>query len=68
MNFDLKMVEEMNLRIITKNDAADPEIGFLTKSIPKPHGRSAAMPTALDLRMITNLQNKKIGSFRKQIC
>ena len=33
-----KMSEEMNLRIITKNHAADPEIGFLTKSILKPYG------------------------------
>ena len=28
-----KMGVEMNLRIITKNHAADPEIGFLTISI-----------------------------------
>ena len=36
----------MNLRIITKNHAADPEIGFLAKSISKPYGRATAMPTA----------------------
>ena len=34
----------MNFRIKTKNHAADPDIGFLTKSISKPFGR--AMPTA----------------------
>ena len=28
-----KMGVKMNLRIITKNHTADPEIGFLTKSI-----------------------------------
>ena len=40
---------EMNLRIITKNHAADPEIGFLTKSILKPYGRATAMPPAWEL-------------------
>ena len=39
----------MNLRIITKNHAADPEIGFLTKSISKPNDRATAMPTAWKL-------------------
>ena len=28
-----------------KNHAADPEIGFLTKSISKPYVRAMAMPT-----------------------
>ena len=42
---------EMNLRIITKNHASDPEIGFLTKSILKPYGRAAALPTALVFKM-----------------
>ena len=37
---------EMNLRLITKNHAADPEIGFLSKSISKPNGCATAMPTA----------------------
>ena len=36
-------------RIITKNHAADPEIRFLTKSILKPYGRAAVMPTAWEL-------------------
>ena len=38
-----------NLRIITKNHEADPEIGFLTKSTSKPYGRATAMPTAGEL-------------------
>ena len=41
---------KMHLRIITKNHAADPEIGFLTKSISKPFGRTAAMPPAWELK------------------
>ena len=43
------MAVKMNLRIITKNHAADPEIGFHTKSISKPNGRATAMPTAWEL-------------------
>ena len=39
----------MNLRMITKNQAADPEIGFLTKSIFKSLVRSAARPIAWEL-------------------
>ena len=50
--FILKMVVKMNLRILTKNHAADPEIGFLTKSILKPYGRVAAMPTAWDSKNV----------------
>ena len=34
----VKMSEEMNFKIITKNHAADPEKGFLTKSVLKPYG------------------------------
>ena len=41
-----KMAVKINLRIITKNHAADPEKGFLTKSISKPYGRATAMPPA----------------------
>ena len=41
-----KMNVEMNFGIIRKNYAAYHETGFLTKSILKPFGRSAAMPTA----------------------
>ena len=46
----LKIAVKMNLRIITKNHAADPEIGFLTKSFSKPHGCATTMPTAWKLR------------------
>ena len=49
INFDLKMEVKINLRIKTKNQAADPEIGFLKKSISKPCGRATAMPTAWEL-------------------
>ena len=41
---------KMNLRIITKNHAANPEIGFLTKSISMPVGRATAMPPASELK------------------
>ena len=40
-----------NLRLISKNYEADPEVGFLTKSISKPYGRATAMPTAWELRL-----------------
>ena len=39
----------MNIGMIMKNYAADPEIGFITKSISKPYGRSTAMPPAWKL-------------------
>ena len=45
-----EMGVKMNLRIITKNHQADPEIGFLTKLISKPYGRATAMPPAWELR------------------
>ena len=41
---------KMNLRTMTKNRAADPEIGFLTKSTSKPYGRATAKPPAWKLR------------------
>ena len=41
-----KIDVKMNLSIITKNHAADPEKGFLTKSILKTYGRAMAIPTA----------------------
>ena len=43
------MAVKMNLRIITRNHAADPEIGFLAKSISKSIGGATAMPTAWEL-------------------
>ena len=39
----------MNLRTITKNHEADPEIGILTKSILKPYDRATARPPAWEL-------------------
>ena len=42
----------MNLRIITKNHGADPETGFLKKSISKPNGCATAMSTAWEVKMI----------------
>ena len=41
---------KINFRIITKNHAADPENGFLTKSISKPNGRATVMPPAWELK------------------
>ena len=35
---------KMNLGIIMKNHAADPEIGFLTKSLSTPYDRKTDMP------------------------
>ena len=49
---------KMTFRIITKNRAADPEIGFLAKSILKPYGRTAAMPTAWKLIESNHIPNK----------
>ena len=43
------MAMKMNLKIIIKNNEADPEIGSLTKSISKPNGCATAMPTAWEL-------------------
>ena len=51
----------MNLRKITKNHAADPEIEFLTKSISKPYGRATAMPTAWELGRV------KLDSYQIQV-
>ena len=44
-----KMAVKMILRIITNNHAADPEKGFLTKSISKPFDRATAKPRAREL-------------------
>ena len=40
-----KMAVKINLTIITKNHAADPEIRFLAKSISTSNGYATAMPT-----------------------
>ena len=49
---------KMNSRIITKNHAADPEIGFLTKSISKLNGCARTMPTAWELRFRKIVRSK----------
>ena len=49
------MAVKMNLRVITKRFAADPEIGFLTKSISKANGYATAMPPAWELSIYTSL-------------
>ena len=63
---------KMNLRIIAKNLAADPEIGFLTKSILKPFGRATALPTAWKLKMLIlnflRVGREKSGSFVLRGC
>ena len=51
-----KMGVMMNLRIISKNHEADPEIAFLKKPISKPYSRATAMPPAYDF----NLNEKNI--------
>ena len=43
------MASKMNLTIGTKNHGADPEIGFLAKSISKFNGFATARPTAWEL-------------------
>ena len=62
----------MNLRIITKNHVADPEIGFQAKSISKSDGCATAMSTAWELTWLfisqrgRSFQQKKIG--KKIVC
>ena len=48
------MVVKMNSRIITKNHAADSEIGFLAKSTSKFNGCATAMPTAWEFYSVGN--------------
>ena len=50
MNFDLKNGCKNEFKALMENLAADPEIGFLTKSFSKPNGRATAIPTAWVLR------------------
>ena len=50
------MAVKMNLRMITKNYAADLEIGFLAESISKSNGCATAMSTVLELSVIKILQ------------
>ena len=55
------MSVKMNLRIITKNHTADPEIRFLTKSTSKPYARATAMPLAWELRGIFPQYSERKG-------
>ena len=48
------MAVKMNLTIITKNHAADQEIGFLEKSISKSNGCATAIPSEWELRADLN--------------
>ena len=57
---------KMNLRIVTENHAADPEIGFLTKSISKPYGRATAMPPAWELRLKNVLEYQNGSKFVRE--
>ena len=43
---------KMDLTIITKNQATNPEKGFLAKSISMPNGCASAMATAWELGLI----------------
>ena len=56
------MAAKMILRIITKNHAAEPEIGFLAKSNSKSNDCATAMPAALELIVIKYLTKTKIGN------
>ena len=62
--FTWTLISKMDLSIITKNHAADPEIGFLSKSISKPNGCATAMPTAWEV-FYTNAvaEDSTIGYF-----
>ena len=57
------MAVKMNLRIITKRFAADPEIGFLTKSISKANGYGTAMPPAWELNEASNLASANMNTY-----
>ena len=54
---------KMNLRIMKKNHVADPEKGFLIKSIQKSYGRAMAMPPAWELRRFETLAYAKKNIF-----
>ena len=53
----------MNFRIITKNRAANPEMGFLQKSILKPYGRAMAEPTAWKLNLLHHSNDHGLDLF-----
>ena len=45
---------KMNLRVIMKNHAADPKIGFLAQLISKSNGCATAMPTAWEVNFVSS--------------
>ena len=47
------MAVKISLTIITQYHAADPEIGFLAKSLSKSNGYATAMPTAWELNFFS---------------
>ena len=57
---------KMNLRIITKNHAADPEKGFLTKSISKPYGGATAMPPAWESKNYYMTPRARLSGLRER--
>ena len=63
------MAVKMNLRIITKNFAANPEIGLLAKSISKSNGCTTAMPTAWEFTETVMLKyiKGKLGHSRLNV-
>ena len=50
VNFDFKMDVKMNLRILTKNYAADSKIGSLLKIDLRAEWTHESMPTAWELK------------------
>ena len=59
-----KIAVKMSLTIITKNHAADSEIGFLAKSISKSNGSATAMPTAWEfISIFSNLKTLLVFSY-----
>ena len=53
------MAVKMNLMMKTKNPAADPELGFLAKSIRKSNGCATAMPIAWELNKDKSFSQKR---------
>ena len=56
------MAVKMNLRVITTNHAADPEVRFLKKSISKSNDCATAKPTVWELR--TNLDHRNFANIK----
>ena len=64
---------KMNLSTITSTHAADPQIGFLTKSILKSYGRATAMPPAWELNnfkltLMKTICSPVLESFTSRSC